>query len=681
REALDLHDVLSAHELAVLGENAAPRAGANRIWKPLMANMRRELDQALRNAPPSLIASARGTPTATESRSPPRNSLTTSARTTDSRLPVPGEKERVKILADLHQRYAQRYGSSDSRQRSALAQEFLRQGRDEATEQVSRYVLLQEAGKLAAGAESLTTALEAINQLGANYAVNALELKASSVEAAAAGLRRPSRALVFVPLAATVAEELTAADRYQDAARVLAATEKGARVAGQPATVRLVAAQREFVQQLAEEWEKLKSARMVLRQVPTDPGANESVGRFLCLAKGDWGAGLALLGRGKGGDLPLQNAAKLDLSRPDTGSARRELADGYRRLSDQADGVSKLQLARRAVHWYRAALLSDLSSSQAPPTLEDIHRLEKLPGFRPPEIPGSCRRLPHPEESLTCLAVAPDGLTLATGATGEPIRLYDPDSGRKLRDIQRARGFSLSGLAFNATGQKILAYDSRGVLDVWDSQSGARDTAYRPTIGPLKHAVWAGSDTIITAGTSTWFQRLAADGSNEIKRLPNRIGNINCLAASADGRWIALGTTNGVVEIYTANQPTLIVALPHPRGAAEALAFTPDGKHLVVAYADRALVRWDVKRSTHAQLLARSTTPVQQLAVSGDGRRIVWTSGDRLLHYADARSRKELLRLDSFGKPIKGIAWMPDGQHALSADEDGTILLWSLPGD
>ncbi len=52
-----------------------------------------------------------------------------------------------------------------------------------------------------------------------------------------------------------------------------------------------------------QEYGRIEPARTLLKTNPNDAEANAAVGRFLCLGKGDWSAGLPLLAKGSPGPL------------------------------------------------------------------------------------------------------------------------------------------------------------------------------------------------------------------------------------------------------------------------------------------------------------------------------------------------------------------------------------------
>ena len=100
------------------------------------------------------------------------------------------------------------------------------------------------------------------------------------------------------------------------------------------------------------------------------------MGRYYCLVKGRWEAGLPLLV--KGSDAELRDLAAKDLSDSSELSAQVSVADGWRAIAErERDKMAKSRLAERAIYWYGKALpsLTGLSRLRVERAMEGLTKL------------------------------------------------------------------------------------------------------------------------------------------------------------------------------------------------------------------------------------------------------------------------------------------------------------------
>ncbi len=174
------------------------------------------------------------------------------------------------------------------------------------------------------------------------------------------------------------------------------------------------------------------------------------------------------------------------------------------------------------------------------------------------------------------------------------------------------------------------------------------------------------------------------------------------VAASSDGRWVAMGTADGVLCLRRYRDGALMqCALAHA-GHISDLAFSPDSQSLASTSWTGELTRW---RVPSLAILARHAFDgsANALAFSPDGTRIaVAHSGfppTRLPAAAmSARERSQTrpamtnivaiwhgtdrsaspTRLVGHRGPVTSVAWTPDGTRVLSGSWDRSVRIWDV---
>jgi RNA polymerase sigma factor (sigma-70 family) len=241
------------------------------------------------------------------------------------------------------------------------------------------------------------------------------------------------------------------------------------------------------------------------------------------------------------------------------------------------------------------------------------------------------------ESTIVHVAVAarPGGGYLAAETAGADIRVYRPGRAGAGQSLRGHRGRVMS-VAFLEDGKKLISLGDDGTVRFWDVATGE----------PL---------------TTMPAPAMKGHGLR---------GNLAWLAASSDGRTLAVALPDGSTRLLDAAGRELR-RLPSA-GSVEALAFSPDGKHL---YTGGALIRaWDVATGKEISLLDEPRRPIQMLSLAPDGKTVAFADGADGLRLADVATGKTLCRARIACR--SGIAFAPDGQQLAAAPGDRTIALW-----
>ena len=143
-----------------------------------------------------------------------------------------------------------------------------------------------------------------------------------------------------------------------------------------------------------------------------------------------------------------------------------------------------------------------------------------------------------------------------------------------------------------------------------------------------------------------------------------------CAAFAADGRTIAIPTTQGV-ELRNAGDGQLLGRLEgHPQ--ATCMSFHPTGTWLATADRSGTVRLWDV---THHRQLWQLAAKPNALAFSTDGAQLAIADQDAI-RICEAETGRECGRLRGHNGTVRALDWLPGSHRLASASNDQTVRLW-----
>jgi WD40 repeat protein len=152
-----------------------------------------------------------------------------------------------------------------------------------------------------------------------------------------------------------------------------------------------------------------------------------------------------------------------------------------------------------------------------------------------------------------------------------------------------------------------------------------------------------------------------------------------CLAASADGRVLAVGTDDGTVILWDVGDGVEAGRFHAHRWEVTAVAFLPDPAGLITGSGDGTVARWSSVFGEHGEALFQHEGWVARIAVDPGSGAVVTCGSDGAVGVWRSKSSTPGSRPAS---PARATAWAndvaiaPDGTDVAVAYEDGTVALW-----
>jgi WD40 repeat protein len=270
-----------------------------------------------------------------------------------------------------------------------------------------------------------------------------------------------------------------------------------------------------------------------------------------------------------------------------------------------------------------------------------------------------------------CVALAPDGRTVAVSHGDRVIRLYDTMTGREVRslttrDDPNVRGPLAYTMLFAPDGRTLTTLDGwMGLpgLRTWDLANGRllRESAERFS----EHVVGVFSPDGATLYTGHWERTVR--------------------------QWdAATGRPLRTMEGHPAFVPTDISEMtlmrhgpPRPghQGPVTALAITPDGKRLISS-GDVTVRIWETVTGRECAVLQQARAYALAVSPTGTLLAVATDEPDRRhrIDLWDLPAGRKLASLDGHRGLVQCLAFSPDGRRLVSGSADTTALVWDVSG-
>jgi len=254
------------------------------------------------------------------------------------------------------------------------------------------------------------------------------------------------------------------------------------------------------------------------------------------------------------------------------------------------------------------------------------------------------------QQTVWALAISLDGRRLAGGAQDGSITFWDLETASTLARVTEHLG-QVSALAFFPDGSRVLSGSWDAALKLWSVETAEK--IHRELRAPTE-----GEDA---ARGGSW-------------------GYMICCGCSPDGRWLAAGSSDGVIRLWDAATGAAHGVFPVHRDFVMCCAFSPDSRWIVSGGWDGSLRLFDIVERREGPV---ATLPemVFSCAFSRDGSRLVAGCARAVVIWdVDGDTIRERATWPATDRFVS-CALSPDGDWVIAGLENGPFVVWDIDAE
>jgi WD40 repeat protein len=297
------------------------------------------------------------------------------------------------------------------------------------------------------------------------------------------------------------------------------------------------------------------------------------------------------------------------------------------------------------------------------------------PALHPPGT-GLLRTLEGHSDSVSGVAVTPDGMRAVSASGDNTLKVWDLETGRALYTLEGHTAY-VSGVAVAKDGKRAVSASADNTLKVWDLQTGR---ALRTLEG---HAASVNSVTVtpdgeraVSASADKTLKVWDLATGRVLRTLEDHSDYVFSVAVMPDGKRAVSAFGDKTLKVWDLDAGRALRTLEGHTDYVSGVAVMPDGKRAISASADNTLKVWDLATGRALRTLVGHSSSVSGVAVMPDGKRAVSASGDKTLKVWDLDTGRALYTLEGHSDYVSGVAVTPDSKRAVSASGDHTLKVW-----
>ncbi len=279
------------------------------------------------------------------------------------------------------------------------------------------------------------------------------------------------------------------------------------------------------------------------------------------------------------------------------------------------------------------------------------------------------------------VAFSPNGQQLATSDTKGDIQIWDTQTGTQLRRCQGHRHWTWA-VAFSPDGQYLASSSDDYCVKLWDGETGQCLQTYEGHTNSVNAVAFSPNGQLLGScsqdATILLWQVVPRTPNPELLTLVGHQGRVWAIAFSPDGQILASGGEDCHLRLWNIATGICRQSWPAHDRWVRSLAFSPNGQYLASSSYDGTIKLWDMQTQDCIRIFSGHSQPVTAIAFSPNGDYLASGSFDRTLKLWDARTGRSLNTFFGHTSRIWTLAYHPNGQQIVSGGDDHATKFWDL---
>jgi len=283
-------------------------------------------------------------------------------------------------------------------------------------------------------------------------------------------------------------------------------------------------------------------------------------------------------------------------------------------------------------------------------------------------------------ENLNTIALSPDGKFIASGGSGNSVKIRSIKDGETVRILQ---GFTapVNYVIYSPDGVLVAACSQDKTIKIWRVADGQLMKDLTSHTASVSSIAFNKEGTLLVSGSYDKKVNLwrVSDGAL-LKSLSGHSAAVTAVSVSPDGDLIASGSTleENKIKTWRMIDTSFVRDFPDSSWTANSIGFSPNSRYLAAGYTNGNIILWFATSGTFVENMGGHSSTISNISFSSDGFNLLSSSFDKTVKLWRISDGAVLYTLNGHTDVVKQAVFFSDNKTIASCSFDKSIRLWEL---